>query len=172
MFSVKIPFSITSLNVRGLQNLVKRKAMFLFCKNWDSHFIFLQETHSSECEKIVFSHGTTRSAGVAILFNKSPGKIITTRVDLNGHWVALVLNIEEVFFILINIYGYNSMSHNQRLFSELLDVIVELRTLYPTDNIILGGDFNIVPEEVIDRYPSKCRPTTQPNALISQLCLK
>ncbi len=131
MFSVKIPFSITSLNVRGLQNLVKRKAMFLFCKNWDSHFIFLQETHSSECEKIVFSHGTTRSAGVAILFNKSPGKIITTRVDLNGHWVALVLNIEEVFFILINIYGYNSMSHNQRLFSELLDVIVELRTLYP-----------------------------------------
>lgn len=90
-----------------------------------------------------------------VLFNKSPGKIITTRVDLNGHWVALVLNIDEVFFILINIYGYNSTSHNQRLFSELLDMIVELRTLYPTDNIILGGDFNIVPDEAIDRYPSK-----------------
>lgn len=70
MFSVKIPFSITSINVRGIQNLVKRKAMFLFCKNRDSQFIFLQETHSSVNdamfwgnqwgEKIVFSHGTTR----------------------------------------------------------------------------------------------------------------
>ncbi len=66
-----------------------------------------------------------------ILFNKSPGKIITTRVDLNGHRLVLVLNIEEVFFILLNIYRYCSMSHNQRLFSELLDVIVELIIVYP-----------------------------------------
>lgn len=63
------------------------------------------------------------------------------------------------------------MTLNQRLFSELLDIIVELRTLYPTNNIILGGDFNIVPEEVIDRYPSKYA-TQQPNALISQLYAK
>lgn len=83
--------------------------MFLFCKNRGSQFIFLQETHSSLNdvifwgnqwgEQIVFSHGTTPSGGVAIFLNKSPGKIITTRVDLNGHWVALMLNIEKIFFI-------------------------------------------------------------------------
>lgn len=33
MFPVKLTFSLLPLNVRGIQNKVKRKAMFLFCKS-------------------------------------------------------------------------------------------------------------------------------------------
>ncbi len=83
-----------SLNVRGIQNKIKRKAMFLFCKSNGSHCIFLQETHSVLMDtafwssqwgdKMLLSHGTSHSAGTAVLFNNYPGKVITSRSDLNG----------------------------------------------------------------------------------------
>ncbi len=86
MFPVKLPFSLMSLNVRGIQNKVKRKAMFLFCKSNGSHCIVLQETHSVLTDtafwssqwgdKMLLSHGSSHSAGTAILFNNCPGKVI------------------------------------------------------------------------------------------------
>lgn len=85
MFPVKLPFALTLLNVRGIQDKVKRKVMFLFCKGTGSHFIFLQETHSTINDvvfwsnqwgdKVIFSHGSSHSAGTAILLNNRPGKI-------------------------------------------------------------------------------------------------
>lgn len=101
MFNVKISFG--SLNVRGLKELVKRKALFLFCKGQKSHCFFLQETHSSEADasfwlnqwggKILFSHGSSRSGGVAICFNNFPGEVITHRTDTEGHWLTAVVKI-------------------------------------------------------------------------------
>ncbi len=93
MFNCSI--SLASLNVRGLKDLVKRKALFLFCKGRKPHCLLLQETHSSEVDtkfwanqwgdRILFSHGTNKSAGVAICFNRFPGDIITHRADDQGH---------------------------------------------------------------------------------------
>jgi len=58
-------------------------------------------------DDMIFSHGSNRSAGVGICMNKCPGKIITHTADVNGHWLAVVLYLDEIFFILINVYGYN-----------------------------------------------------------------
>lgn len=70
---------------------IKRKSIFLFCKNEKAQCYLLQETHSNNTDekfwsnqwgdKIVFSHGTNRSAGVAILLNNFPGKVVTTKKD-------------------------------------------------------------------------------------------
>lgn len=38
--------SFVSINVRGLKNIVKREAIFLFCKEQQANCVFLQETHS------------------------------------------------------------------------------------------------------------------------------
>lgn len=38
--------SIISLNTRGLRDLTKRKALFLFCRRTNADLILLQETHS------------------------------------------------------------------------------------------------------------------------------
>lgn len=59
-------------------------------------------------DKILFSHGTNRSAGVAICFNRCPGKKINDRPDIEGHWLAVVLHMENVPFILVNVYRYNN----------------------------------------------------------------
>lgn len=48
MSSLTCQILFNSLNTRGLQNKIKRKANFLFCKGQKAHITFLQETHSSE----------------------------------------------------------------------------------------------------------------------------
>ena len=65
---------------------MKRKAVFLFCKEQKANCIFLQETHSVEDDvnfwksqwgdSIFVSHGTSHSAGVMVLFEGLPGKIM------------------------------------------------------------------------------------------------
>lgn len=80
---MNICFSGISLNARGLRDNIKRKSIFLFCKGEKANFILLQETHSKPedekfwvnqwGDKIIFDHGSTKSAGLAILFCNSPG---------------------------------------------------------------------------------------------------
>lgn len=119
---LKMKMSFGSLNTRGLKEIVKRKALFLFCKGQKSNCFFFQETHSSVADeafwinqwgdKIFFSHGSNRSGGVAICFNNFPGQIVTHRTDQNGHWVTVVTKIEHSFLILINVYGFNNDRQN------------------------------------------------------------
>lgn len=163
MFDVKIYFG--SLNVGGLKELVKRKAVFLFCKGQRFHCLFLQETHSTEAEapfwsnqwgeRILFSHGSSRSGGVAICFNNFPGEVITHRSDIEGHWLAVVVKINDLFLILVNVYGYNNDTLNKVLLNTLTNVISELKSHYPTNNILCGGDWNLTPNEWLDRWPAR-----------------
>lgn len=98
-------YSYVSLNTRGLRESVKRKSIFLFCKNEKAQCFLFQETHSIDLDekfwtnqwgdKIFFCHGTNRSAGVAILMNNFPGKILTTIRDDFGHWIICVFEVDE-----------------------------------------------------------------------------
>ena len=70
-------FKLVSLNVRGINNFHKRRALFTWCRKRKADVIFLQETHSKvESEKqwmnervgkIFYSHGSQNSCGVAVL---------------------------------------------------------------------------------------------------------
>ncbi len=42
--------SIASLNVRGIRENTKRKALFLYFKRSDADIIFCQETHSTDLD--------------------------------------------------------------------------------------------------------------------------
>ena len=158
-------FSSATLNVRGLKDLVKRKALFLFCKGRKTQCILLQETHSSDSDvkfwtnqwgdRILFSHGTNKSAGVAIYFNRFPGDIITYRADGEGHWITVVLKVESHFLILTNVYGYRTIAQNKQMLDKILNTVSELKALHPTDLILMGGDWNMTPDEWKDRWPSK-----------------
>ncbi len=69
--------SIASLNVRGIRENTKRKALILYFKRSDADIIFCQETHSTDLDvkfwnsqwgnSIYFGHGTSHSAGVMVL---------------------------------------------------------------------------------------------------------
>lgn len=170
---------LCSLNVRGLKNNIKRKAIFLFCKEVRANFILLQETHSSkEDEKFwkqqwgdntLYSHGTSHSAGVMILFYRFNGKIIDNKSDESGHWLMVVAEVLEFRFILLNIYGYNNRSLNRNMMLKLSQNVREWTVKYGTDNIITGGDFNLAPDSWLDRKPPK---GLQPeyNGIIHNFC--
>ena len=128
--------SFVSLNARGLRDSIKRKSTFLFCKNEKAHCFLLQETHSNDLDerfwsnqwgdKIYFSHGTNRSAGVAILLNNFPGKTLATKRDSLGHWLICVFEVGCEFLILGNIYGCNSLIQNKNMFNEVTMAIRDL----------------------------------------------
>uniref|UniRef100_A0A3P9JF49 Reverse transcriptase domain-containing protein n=1 Tax=Oryzias latipes TaxID=8090 RepID=A0A3P9JF49_ORYLA len=160
-------FSFISLNTRGLKNNVKRKAIFLFCKEQKAKCVFLQETHSVEedvnfwklqwGDSIYVSHGTSHSAGVMILLNKFPGKVINHFGDTYGHWLILIFEFNGEMFILVCVYGYNERAKNKTLLSDLCKQILDLKHAHLTENVIVGGDFNLAPDLWLDRHPPRAQ---------------
>lgn len=65
--------------------------------------------------------------------------------------------LEDALFILGNIYGYCLLSQNSKLLEELDSVLNEL-SKYPVAKVILGGDFNMVMDNQLDRCPPKLTP--------------
>ncbi|CAJ1069845.1 unnamed protein product [Xyrichtys novacula] len=163
--------SIFSVNVRGIKNEVKRKSLFLFLQNKGADFYFIQETHSSETDvsywrnqwgrNVWLSHGSNRSAGVAILHGKYGGKIIKYDADKDGRWIILLADINQSSVILINVYGSNSKSLNNIIFSTLENKINYWLTLFPSAEILWGGDFNTVFDGSLDRWPPKAKQITE-----------
>uniref|UniRef100_A0A3Q2ZQW8 exodeoxyribonuclease III n=1 Tax=Kryptolebias marmoratus TaxID=37003 RepID=A0A3Q2ZQW8_KRYMA len=133
--------SLLSLNTRGLKNSVKRKATFLYCKEQKANCFFLQETHSS--------------TGVMIMFYKFSGSVLDHVSDTNGHWVTTIVEIDGNKIILVSLYGYNNKAMNSKFFEELGVMIKHWKLKYSTDQVILGGDFNVAPDGSIDRLPSR-----------------
>lgn len=138
---VRSNLSFITLNTRGLKEYTKRIFVY-FCKEKNCTFfctlyIFLQEAHSTEENRtfwknqwgdyMLLSHGTNKFAAVAICFNHCPGQVIEHQADTDGHWITAILNLEGTFWMLINLYGYNSEVKNSVLFNELTTKIREFK---------------------------------------------
>ncbi len=72
---------------------------------------------------------------------------------------------------MFNVYGSNNAPLNNKLLSEISDSLFELKLVYPTDNIIIGGDFNMVMDEAIDRFPHKF-DASHSNLTLLNFCFK
>ena len=92
----------------------KRKQIFLDLTKKSTDIFFLQETHSiKEIERtwrqewereIIFSHGTSRSKGVAILVtNKIKDCIKETIIDPDGRYIIMDIIKDNVKYTAINI---------------------------------------------------------------------
>uniref|UniRef100_A0AAX7TET7 Endonuclease/exonuclease/phosphatase domain-containing protein n=1 Tax=Astatotilapia calliptera TaxID=8154 RepID=A0AAX7TET7_ASTCA len=87
------------------------------------------------------------------IFKNVRNNIETHRKDNLGHWLICVLKVENTFLFLCNVYGYNKLSHK-----------------YSTNNFIVGGDFNIVCDEWLDRSLSKIQ-SHHINSFLHIFCL-
>lgn len=165
MFDFTLSISVISLNARGLRDVTKRKALFTFAKSFKTDFVFFQESHSIPsdyafwrnqwCNDIWFAHGSEHSAGVLILKNNFVGDVLHHFCDKKGHFLMLVVCINNIVVILVNIYGYNVTRDNDLLFETIEDKILLWLNTYPDALIFIGGDFNMVPDNQMDRLPPK-----------------
>ena len=154
---VHMILKVASLNVAELNDLVKRKSIFTCLKSKTYHAVFLQETHATNevqklwekewGNKIFWSHGTSNAKGVAILFNvRTALEVLDSERDEHGRYLIVKASINEETITFCNLYGPNSDSPPffETLFATLLN--------FAHDKVILGGDFNIVIDNDLDKY--------------------
>ena len=150
---------IQSLNIRGGRDPWKRRSIFEFLKRKKSDFVFLQECHLLEGDldlwkkdwgqgNIYINPFTTRSGGQAILL-KEEKDILEHRIILEGRIQILKVRFKGITITLINVYGPNKES-DRRLFLDTLQT--KLTSYNFGDYLIIGGDFNLVQNNSIDKY--------------------
>ena len=148
-----------SLNVRGIVNEKKRRAIF------DKHrinadILILQETHSTvevervwESEwggKIIYTHGDNMSKGLAVLTTKKAYDAISNIYrDLDGRVIIFDLQEQEQKITIAAIYAPNEDS--PKFFQE---IATELRKR--SEHKIVVGDFNLVLDVELDRQNTYC----------------
>ena len=147
---------IVTLNTRGLRNNMKLKEVLTWLQLREAKLIFLQETRTiSESEyvwrqaweeSLFFSHGTSNSKGTCILIHKSlPFTVYKSIQDKDGRYVIIDAEINGLRLTLCNIYGPNE--DNADFYIEVIQHVESL----PNDDRIIGGDFNLVLNILIDK---------------------
>ena len=144
-----INFKIVSLNVRGLNNSIKRRKVFKWLHRQTAHCYFLQETFSTEQSiniwrsewggNIFYSHGSNHSKGVMILVNpRYQLEVIRSIKDKNGRSIILEIKLDNQNLALANVYAPNDISQQIKFYQDLNQTL----SGFSDCNLIIGGDFN------------------------------
>ena len=142
---------VSSLNVNGMCEPVKRSKVLQLLKESQSDIILLQETHSfslNEWEGASYcSFLSNYSAGTAILINKGfTGTVSPFHISDDGRLVALDIDYGGSQLRVVSIYAPNISSDRKFFFSRLSDHLSVSR------NNIVGGDFNCVDSIELDTF--------------------
>lgn len=135
----------------------------------------LQEVHCTENNihlwtaewgyKALFSCCTSNKAGACILFNNNFDlEIMKTRSDPNGRFIICDIKANGKMITLCNLYAPNDDKPDF-----FRDISTYLRE-FQCDEIIIGGDFNLVLDITKDKRGG--RPTTHKNSLkeVKEIC--
>lgn len=154
---MKGDIKIISLNVNGIAEKTKRERIFDYLKTLNADIYCLQETHSATNDdankwagewggKAVWSHGSHRSRGTAVLFHpKHQIDIDEQNLDNEGRIVALNVKVENKELNIINIYAPNSPALRKTFFQNIWKFATG------AENLLLGGDFNCIAKPDIDK---------------------
>ena len=98
-----------------------------------------------------FSHGSNHSCGVAILVHKSLDfKLISLRIDNEGRYLIIETIIQDMRFVLINIYEPNKTSNQSSYFLALSELIPVEHLRESNYKFLIGGDFNVALQPSLD----------------------
>ena len=152
-------FSCVTYNVNGLNDSKKWRDVFNYLHSKKYDVIYLQETHSTKKDEILwstewgnkiwFDHGVGNSRGVAILFSKAiTPHIHNTFVSKDGRIIALYITLGDRKLVLANIYAPNKDEVN--FFEDAFKEIEKYNPMY----YVIGGDLNLGLDPKVDRYGS------------------
>ena len=150
--------SILSMNVRGISSSVKKRTdIFSWVKDKKASVVCLQETHSSkEVEKdwedewggkCYFSHHSTRSAGVCVMFKQGLDFTVhDSIIDSDGRYIILDVSLYKQRVTLTALYGFNT--DNADFFHEILCKVMT----FSNTSFLFCGDWNVVQDCSIDNF--------------------
>ena len=141
-------------------NKLKRKSIFHYLKDKGLDIIFLKETHSTgKSLKLwktewngewIGSSGVANARGTAILINKKCDiQIDCTRIDHEGRINLLNFSKDNIKYTVCNLYAPNE--DNPNFFKRVFKMLDK----HGQENVIVGGDFNLVLNTEMDRLNSQ-----------------
>lgn len=147
---------LLSWNTRGLNSPVKRSLVFQFVKTYRPHFCVFQETHlvgkktfSLKKPWVGYHYHVTHSSfsrGVSILVLKTlPFKLLDLALDPGGRYVVLHALLHNVPWVIVGLYLPPPSS------LQILNQITAKIAEFSTENVVILGDFNLVPDAGLDR---------------------
>uniref|UniRef100_A0A3Q3FF70 exodeoxyribonuclease III n=1 Tax=Labrus bergylta TaxID=56723 RepID=A0A3Q3FF70_9LABR len=163
---------ICTWNIRGSNNVVKRKSVLNSLIKEKIQVTFLQETHLTDEEhkkylrewvgQVHFSSYSTNKRGVIILLHRNlPFTVTASFQDTEGRIVLVkgVLFGEDV--LLGNIYAPNAQ--DGAFFALLFSQLAEM----DCPNMIIGGDFNCSLSPSLDRLPPQNSQSSNARAVLN-----
>ena len=162
MDMAEFQLNMLSLNVRGMKNKVKRLCIFEYIKERKVDICFLQESHCVQEEEqiwknewggdIVFSNGTNNARGVMILFkSKLNYTIHQMHKDNMGRLIIMKIEYENKQFNIVNLYAPNFEILKRDFYRTLFYQMTNSINTDDIRNIIIGGDFNLIFNKLMDR---------------------
>ena len=155
----------STFNCRGIGNCSKRRAIFKWLKHFHKDVVLLQETHSVEEHEsnwkkewkgdIYFSHGSSKSCGVAILIPAGLEiEVNEIKTDKEGRILILNMTLQSGRVIVGNVYFPTRDHPNEQLqtFTKLRALLNEINQ--SNSSLVIGGDFNICPDPEVDKIGS------------------
>lgn len=148
MANLTANLKITSFNVNGVLNPIKRSKILSKMKKENAHIVYLQETHLNSAEheklkrmgfsKVYYSfYKSGHRRGVAILIShKIPFEQLKETKDKEGRYILVAGKIEGVEITLFNVYAPPGSDFS--FYRSIFDLMVE-----GTGIMICGGDWNI-----------------------------
>ena len=154
-FSSVYTFNLISVNTQGLRNVHRRQTFFNLIKQ-QKYIIFFQETHwtddlNSEILRewggtIVFNNFEPNARGTAILFHPNfDYQNHNTTCDSQGRTIQVVIEHADHKFNLIKTYAPRTNTERKYYFTTLSNF------LSATEENILGGDFNFICNNKLDK---------------------
>ena len=154
----KNDLQVMTYNVRGLGDSKKVRHLINSCykisKHADNSIFLFQEVYSTRLDLVRYlwrgefhiTPGLGNSLGCISLIT-SPYKIVQA-ADIGNRAHVLVLtkdDLNKAELLVVNAYAPNGFGlDKQNFFDELTNTINELKTSYDCENVIIGGDLNLV----------------------------
>uniref|UniRef100_A0A8C4X664 exodeoxyribonuclease III n=1 Tax=Erpetoichthys calabaricus TaxID=27687 RepID=A0A8C4X664_ERPCA len=152
-------FKIGSLNVAGCKSPLKIAKVCDFLRGKHLTVAYLQETHSENAREIewqkcwggdvFFSHGSTRSSGVAIGISKQVCPTLVSAYQvIRLRMLKVKVDLDNIRLVFINVYAPTIGSEILRFFKCLEHTLSECD---PDECVFLDGDFNCTLNDALDR---------------------
>lgn len=180
-------FTISTFNVRGCRDPLKRDRIKNFVKSHNTSLICLQETHSKDEEEGrkwmgeynrgdprvwandklwgVSNSYTSRSRGTMVVGDESKIEMIDSKSLLEGRVIFTLFTVKDYdmgSIFLVNVYAPNGKKDRADFFQTLGIEMEAWGKRHNCNHLILTGDFNCILEEVDKNKP--CEIDRDPSA--------
>ncbi len=100
--------------------------------------------------QIFFSHGSSNNLGIATVFPpNSDYKILEKYSDINRRFLLLKCKCEEAIYVIVNCYAPTQQFKKDQM--DFINFIKCYINNFDTENIIIGGDYNIYMDLELDK---------------------